>query len=280
MFRRETNNIFKTLQLITLLCIAVLAGACSKTGQPAPSNNSTASTLSAPSSAAPGGGEFEGIVAMKMDTGNQKEAIMTYFLKSQHTRIEMKLASNPEGQGVMLWDLQAGKMTTLIPSKKMYMTMDLKETAEGLKDAAKEMKKSGSEEVETKFPKLTATGKQETIAGYPCEHWLMGDEQNIDMCIAKGLGYFGMGGQMGGGGSLKNLIFNPKLLASAAAHPEWVKFLQGGAFPLKLTTMEDGKVKMTMEAARIERKSLDESLFTIPADYKELNMQNMMGGKK
>jgi len=279
MFRRRTADTFKTLLLITLLWIAVLAAACSKTGQPTSSDNSTASAPSAASSGARGGGEFEGTIAMKMETENQKGMEMTYFLKGQHTRIETKLPNLPDGSGVMLWDLQAGKMTTLIPARKMYMTMDLKESAESLKEAAKEMKKAKGEEEETKFPKLTPTGKQETVAGYKCEHWLMGEKQNIDMCVAKGLGYFGMGGQMGGSGSLKSLMFNPKLLAAAAAHPEWVKFLQGGAFPLKLTTMEDGKAKMTMEATKIERKALDDSLFTIPPGYKELNMPNLTGGK-
>jgi hypothetical protein len=179
----------------------------------------------------------------------------------------------------MLWNLEDAKMTTLIPSRKMYMTIDMKEAAESMKDAGKDLKKSQAEE-EKKFSKLTDTGKQETIAGYTCEHWLLGDNQNLDMCIAKGLGYFGMGGQGGGGlGALKNLAFSPKLLAEAAAHPEWVKFLEGGAFPLKVTSTEDGKVKMNMEATKIEKKSLDDSLFAVPPDYKEFSMGNMNGGK-
>ena len=155
------------------------------------------------------------------------------------------------------------------------MTMDLQKSAEALRESSKAI---GSEQ--EKFPALTRTGKQETIAGYTCEHWLMGDKQEIDMCVAKGLGYFGMGGQSGGGlGTFRNFAFSPKMLAEAAAHPEWVKLLEGGAFPLKLTTMEDGKVKMSMEATRIEKKPLDDSLFVIPSDYKELSMPNMPGGK-
>ena len=147
-----------------------------------------------------------------------------------------------------------------------------------MKAAAEDMKKMktahGQEDPE--FPKLTATGKTETIAGYTCEHWLMGEEQDVDMCVAKGLGYFGMGGQSSGGmGSWKNLVFSPKMLAEAAAHPEWVKFLNGGAFPLKLSVMQDGKATMTMEATRIEKKSLDDSLFVIPTDYKAINMPNL-----
>jgi len=266
MFRPTTNHAFNWFLSIALLCIAVLAVSCTKTAQQ--TNSSTASSSSVGSSAA---GDFEGMIAMKMEGEDQKGAEMTYFLKGRHTRIETKVANLPEGSAVMLWDLEGAKVTTLMPSRKMYMTMDMKAAAEDLK----EMKKSQGKE-EAEFPKLTPTGKQETIAGYTCEHWLMGDKQDIDMCVAKGLGYFGMGGQSGGGlGSLKNLAFSPKLLAEAAARPEWVKFLEGGAFPWKLTAIEDGKVKMTIEATKVEKKALDDSLFAIPPDYKEFSMPNM-----
>ena len=106
---------------------------------------------------------------------------------------------------------------------------------------------------------------------------LTGEKQNMDICIAKGLGYFGMGGQ-GGSGSLKSLAFSPKMLAEAASHPEWVKFLEGGAFPLKMTSTDNGKVTMNMEATKIEKKSLDDSLFVVPPDYKEFNVGNFGGG--
>src|SRR5712692_2899681 len=183
MFRREKNHPFNALLSTTLLCVAVLAAACTKSAQP--SDNSTAS---APSAASSSGGDFEGLITMKMETEVQKGMEMTYFLKGRHTRIETNVPNVPEAHAVMLWDLEGAKITTLMPSRKTYITMDLKEAAKGMKEAAKEMKKSRGEEEETKFPKLTETGKQETIAGYTCEHWLMGDQQNLDMCVAKGLG--------------------------------------------------------------------------------------------
>src|SRR5207249_12066595 len=68
--------------------------------------------------------------------------------KGRHTRIETKVANLPEGSAVMLWDLEGAKVTTLMPSRKMYMTMDMKTAAEDLK----EMKKSQGKE-ETEFPK-------------------------------------------------------------------------------------------------------------------------------
>lgn len=271
MYYRNEPRAFQSLLSLALLAVVLMSASCAKTDQP--SNSSTGT----PAPAARSAGDFEGTIAMKIETENQKEARMTYFLKGKQTRIETKMTDSPEGQAVMLFDLEGGKMTTLMPSRKMYMTVDTKAAAESMKEAAKEMKKSGGEEP-TEFPKLTPTGRQETIAGYSCEHWLMGEKQDLDMCVAKGLGYFGMGGQGRGGlGLLKDFAFSPKLLAAAAAHPEWVKFLEGGAFPLKITSTHEGQVKMNMEATRIERKPLEDSLFVIPADYKELSMPTMPG---
>ncbi|HWP46070.1 MAG TPA: DUF4412 domain-containing protein [Candidatus Limnocylindrales bacterium] len=279
MFQRRIFNLVGIVLGMILWSSTTLTLVYSGNEQPAPSNHSTTSTASTASPVAQGSGEFEGVITMKMNVENRKETMeMIYFLKDRHIRIETKAANTPEGQAVMLWDLEAAKMTTLIPSKQMYMTLDLKETVESLKGVTKDKEPATEEPI--KFPKLTPTGKQETIAGYPCEHWLMGDQQEIDICVAKGLGYFGMGNPMGRGGNLlKNLIFDPKLLTAAAAHPEWVKFLQGGAFPLKLTKQEDGKTRMTLEVTKIERKSLSDALFTVPPGYKEFNMQNIMGNK-
>ncbi len=281
MFQRRISDLVRIFLGMILWSSMTLTLVYSRNEQPAPSNHSTTSTALTASPVAQGSGEFEGVITMnmKIDIENRKETMeMTYFLKDRHIRIETKAANTPEGQAVMLWDLEAAKITTLIPSKQMYMTLDLKETAESLKGVAKDKKPATEEPI--KFPKLMPTGKQETIAGYPCEHWLMGDQQETDICVAKGLGYFGMGSPMErGGDSLKNLIFDPKLLTVAAAHPEWVKFLQGGAFPLKLTKQENGKTKMTLEVTKIERKSLSDALFTIPPGYKEFNMQNILGNK-
>lgn len=275
MSQQCTSRLFKSPLLISLLFIASLLGGCHHGGE-----SSSDSAAGTPTAKLSSGGSFEGTIEMKMEGEDKKGAEMTYFLKGGHTRIEVKSPENLEGQAVMLWDLENAKMITLIPSKKMYMSIDMKEAAESMKDVTKNMKKNQGEE-ESKFPTLTDTGKTETIAGYTCEHWLMGDKQNIDMCVAKGLGYFGMGGQGGGGfSSLKNLAFSPKMLAEAATHPEWVKFLEGGAFPLKMTSTEDGKVKMNMEATRIEKRSLNDSLFAVPPDYKELSMGNLTGGGK
>lgn len=265
-----------TVRLFIALMIAMMfTGACKSGQQPdagSPSTSSTSAVTSAVKHAIEGAGEFEGVVEMKLDTPDRQQSMaMTFYLKGERTRMETNLGDIPEAQAVMLLDMSKGEMTTLIPQQKMYMTINLEE----MRKAAEGMGATDEENKEPKFAKLTATGKTETIAGYQCEHWLMGDNQEIDMCVAKGLGYFGMGDKLGGFGSMKNLVFSPKMLAAAAAHPEWVKFLSGGAFPLKITMNEGGKVTMSMEATKIERKQLDNGLFSVPADYKKLSVPAM-----
>jgi len=268
---RHHIGLIKGLLSSILLTTLPVVSSCSKGAEQPKNGNGPA-----PAATSSSGGDFEGTIAMRMEGEDKKTMQMTYFLKGKQTRIETAVPDSPEGSAVMLWDNDGGKITTLMPSRKIYITVDMKQAAEDIKG----MRKSHSKE-DTEFPKLTRTGKQETIAGHTCEHWLMGDEQELDVCIAKGLGYFGMGGKTAEGlGSWNDLVFGPKMLARAAAHPDWAQFLEGGAFPLKLTAMSDGKVMMTMEATSIERKALDNSIFAIPPDYKEMNMPGMPAGKR
>jgi len=199
---------------------------------------------------------------MTMNTGSPQAPLiqMSYYLKGDHARIESKAGDRPEMANTMIMDLQAGKMTTLMPSQKSYITTDFKQ----MREAAGQ---SGS----LTFPKLTATGKKETVAGYQCEHYLVGDDEEIDMCVAKGLGYFGMGGA-GRTGGFGSFLFSPEMKAEAAANPEWSRLLEGGAFPLKVTNAKGGQTTMSSEVTSVERKKLDDSLFTVPPDYKEMKM--------
>jgi hypothetical protein len=265
--KRHSSPFIKGTFLTISLSSLLFALSCSKNTETVNNNSQTPTATSSSS------GDFEGTIAINVKGDDNRNMQMTYFLKGKQTRIETAVPDAPEGSAVMLWDNEGGKITTLMPSRKIYMTVDMKQAA----DDIKETKKSHGEE-DTEFPKLTRTGRQETIAGHVCEHWLMGDKQELDLCIAKGLGYFGMGGKTGGGlGSWNDLVFGPKMLARAASHPEWAQFLEGGAFPLKLTAVSDGKVMMSMEATRIERKPLDSSIFSIPPDYKEMNVPNVPG---
>jgi hypothetical protein len=239
------------------LAAAVLACGCRHAPPPSESGSPA-------SGQAASGGDFEGVIQMTM-TLPQGKADATYYLKPGHARIETKLPQVPGSETVMLWDIPTGKMTALMVTQKLYRTVDMSDAT------------SGAGNNQPAPPKLTDTGKQETVAGYPCEHWLVGASQDmdIDMCIAKGLGSFG-GGPMGQG-PLGNL-FSKKSGPDLASNPELAKLIEGGAFPLKTSMSSNGKTSFSMEATSINRQKVDDSKFSVPADYKEFKIPSLPGG--
>jgi uncharacterized protein DUF4412 len=234
-----------------LLLIATFGAACSG------ANRNSAS----------GGGVFEGEITSKTFVKDQTMETL-YAIKGSRNRIETHFSQRAEQPGVMessvtLMDLSSGTTTMLFPKTKTYMTMNWGEMAEEITEGAGKVSPID-------FPKVTSTGKTETIAGITCEHWLFDDK--TDICMAKGLGYFGGGGSGGILDKLKNFAVRDKF---KAANPEFAKFVEGGAFPLKMTSVEFGQSKAVMEVTRVERKSLDDSLFTVPADYKKTEIPGM-----
>jgi len=264
----------KTVPLLSFLLITSFGVACSGAKQNSASDSASVSSASSSSSSAPGasgGGAFEGAITAKMFTGDQPMEIR-YAIKGARTRVETQLSQGSAQMGVMLMDMSSSTQTMLIPQTKTYMTMNWGEIAEKM---AKGNDASGD------FPKVTSTGKTETVAGFTCQYWIVGDEQNTEVCLAKGLGYFGGGGQSGGVfDKLKSLAMGDKMKAQLAANPEFAKFVEGGAFPLKVAQIENGQSKTVMEVTSVERKSLNDSLFTVPADYKKMEIPGMPTGKK
>lgn len=207
---------------------------------------------------------FEGTIVTKMYVDGKPGRAMTSRFKGNKSRIEMEGGT---GGGFMLMEAGKGVMITVMPAQKVYMTMDLTAGAEALGAT----KKPG--ERPAKPPQVTRTGKTETIAGYQCEHVLMKSEngQEADICVAKGLGYFG-GSGLGAGGQR----------GGNAVPMEYRDLLVGfkdGFQPLKIEKIEGGKREVMLQVTSIERKSQAAADFEIPAGYKELNMSEMMKGR-
>ncbi len=266
----------KTIFSFALLCSALLVAACSGAKQDSASNSPTSSTAPASSAASSGAGAFEGAITANLFADAQPME-MKYWIKGSRSRIETNLSRGGREMGAMLLDVSSGTQTMLIPQTKTYMTMNWGTDGGGLKEMAEKMGKAADDQP---F-KATSTGKTETIAGFTCEHWLMGERQDTDVCLAKGLGFFGGGGQSGGiFDKLKNLAMGEKMKAQLDANPEFAKFVEGGAFPLKISQIENGQTKTVMEVTSVERKPLDDSLFTVPPDYKKMEIPGMPAGRK
>lgn len=188
---------------------------------------------------------FQGVITFQMNVGQAGPSIMRYSVKGPNVRMDMAAP----GQNIFtLFNSTTRIIQIVIPMQQMYMERAADPQA-------------GADSASRGTRKIVWTGRRETVAGYECEHALVPEDDgtNTDVCLAKGLGTFvqmngrgrGRGGPQGGG---------------------WEGYL-GNDFPLKV--QQGGRTMM--EATKIEKKTLDASVFTIPDGYRKMNMG--MGGR-
>jgi hypothetical protein len=106
--------------------------------------------------------------------------------------------------------------------------------------------------------KITKAGS-EVIAGVPCDDYVGTDakgEKQSTSCLAHGMGNF-----------LQFDMNNPMMRQMASRVSGLSGAMSGGGFPLKFAK---GNGETTMLATKVEKKSLDASLFTVPADYHQM----------
>jgi hypothetical protein len=196
---------------------------------------------------------FEGRITAEMSRGDDEPAAPVVILtKGAKTRMDMTANGMPM---YMIMDSDAQTVTSVIPSQRMFMRMDL--NMAGMANDASEP-----------APKITRTGRRETIAGHACEHVLFDtpDGDQMDICAARGLGFFmsGRGGPFGGG-------------AVPAGYEQLMKEFKEGFFPLRIETVEDGKRTTMMLVKTIETQKLAATEFEPPAGFQEMKMPGMPG---
>jgi hypothetical protein len=185
--------------------------------------------------------KFEGTITMTLSSP-QGPMDVTFMFKGDRTRADMGM------MGASMYMLHDASMTVMVlPSQRMYM------------EAPQMQMDQMKADVDTKAADFKMTGKKEKIAGYECEHGIVTASNGVqtDVCLAKGLGTFMMPmGPMGG----------------RSAPQAWQKL--GEYFPLKVQQV--GSSDVSVIATRIERKSLEESLFELPSDFQKMDLGRMM----
>ncbi len=207
---------------------------------------------------APAAAQFEGSVSYVVGA---KQTPMTQTYKSGMVRTDF---AGARGSGAMIMDMNTRTMKMVMPEQKMYMSMDLNQKMEGMDHGPR------------KPPKITDTGKTETIAGKECSIYRFAKEEGkpdtMEMCVAKGMGFFmAARSPMGRGGD------DDADMSALSANPELMKVYKDGFFPLRISKIDGANLKNTMLATKIEAKSVDASLFQVPADYTEMKMPAGMG---
>jgi hypothetical protein len=202
---------------------------------------------------------FQGTVAYSMQM-NDMNIDMVHHVKGGKVRQEM---SGVPGMGdmIVLLDMNTMQMNMLMPAQKAYMSMDLNAMANA---------QLGQNEMET--PDVTRTGEMETVAGHQCENVrIVMKEGTVNMCVASDLGYYFMGGGAGGGRN----VASPAAGMSEEMQEKIREMFSDGFFPLRMTMSQNGQ-NIRMTATSIQKKSVSDDLFVIPAGYTK--MPGMGGG--
>jgi hypothetical protein len=235
-----------------------------------------------PAASAGGGGlfsfldsSFEGDVTMSVTakTGSKGGPKTVVFqLKSPKVRIDVGAdgaADNPmlaQG-GAAIIDPPAKKAYLLVLAQKKAIVLDFDKAKGGLK-LPKMPGLPGAPSAPAgpppDPPKVEKTGKKETIAGYQCELWKITSKTGrADACLAEGIKWIDLG-DLG--------VQSPEFAAVAAVS-------DFNHFPLRVVSFDAQNVEQNrMEATKIEKKKLDDTIFTVPADFQVVDLAAMLGG--
>ena len=184
------------------------------------------------------GSGFEGEITMHMARAGAPEEDMVVKAKGDKMRIDT-------GANYLLYDPATNKMTMVSPAQKSVMDLDFS--------------KAGAPQANTTGDTATIdkSGKHETIAGIDCEDWTARDPsgKKSEVCIAQGIAFFDMGSMKGGSSSIGKEMRDKKL------------------FPLRSVEYDAaGKELSRMQVTKVEKKSIDDSEFTVPKDYTKAAM--------
>lgn len=194
-----------------------------------------------------GAQSFEGAITMNVTDARGRGMDVSYLVKDGRIRMDFS-QGGPGEAGAMIFIPAERRMLVLVAEQRMYMEQTVPTPADvGARGG------SGKATIER-------TGRTETIAGYQCEHILVTDNGKTgDVCVAKGLGTWMMpsaGGPRGG----------------RQGANQWEGALGAEGFPLKV---QEGD-KVVMSVSKIEKKSLDASLFEAPAGFTKMDISGLM----
>ena len=168
-------------------------------------------------------------------------------------------------------DSDAKKADLVIDNQKEVVEIDLNKIGDQVKSiqGPKATTKPGTPEPPKYPPKITKTGKTDTVAGYSCEIWDIqntepGDKSKADVCVAQqGVSWFHI-----------------PMTGAPAEYAALGELADGSHFPLRIVaTAKDGVTEAgRVEVTKIDKKTLDPNLFVPPPTYKVVDIQTAMQG--
>lgn len=206
--------------------------------------------------------DFEGKVHFKITAEKGAPKDMDYSLKNGLARIDVQ---TKETTASVIMDHPKQEVTILMPEQKMYLVQSIAGKGGATATAA----------VDAANPSFEKTGVTEKILGYACEKYLVKSNDGItELWATEELGAF-LGFGPGGGG-----MMGGRRGGGSAAPQAWESALAGkNFFPLRVVSQNSsGKETTRIEATAVEKKTLPDTDFTPPADFKKFDLGAMMRG--
>lgn len=199
-------------------------------------------TLMVLSSATSWAQDFNGVITVK-EVHRANVVKQKMYIKGDKVRIETYLPNDENAlKGVKLIDLASGKVTALIPARKLYLDMPSRENNRPLS------------------VNVDKSNEKKAVLGKDCQKVTVSSAQKrskIEYWINSG--NFSFYGKML---SVLNKNENTMLFF------EKIEGLSTGAMPLKMVEMRmDDTVISTWEVTKIQEEDVDDSMFVVPDDY-------------
>jgi len=211
--------------------------------------------------------QFEGTIDMKValnDAGTSQVMYYTMSIKKNLMSTTVRSGGESAGKGKFIFRGDRDVLWIVSDEDKSYTELSMKDTRVRNKPGTAG-KRDGSKS------KIKKTGKTELILGYPCEEIVIEEGKNVTRLwgTSKLGNIYGdmmkSFGDIGGG-------------AGSEGKHEWEEELALlKLFPLKIISMESGKITQTQEVTGINPKTIPASMFELSKDYKEQTIDPEMG---
>ncbi len=262
-----------SLAAVVVASISCLATGCNKLGTKA--GDAGADGASDPAAAASLAflNGFEGEIDAFMKDSSKPGAQpvpLAVLIKTGKAKIELpetvtKGAGNMLGEkAYAIYDSGGKKLTVVSDSKKEAIVLDLNssgKTFSGMSPPGA----PGHPGAPATPTKVTKTGKTDTVAGYKCEYWdITSDHKEGTVCV---------------GDDGPSWLSIP--MTGIPTERAWMlELMDGKHFPLRfIAYAKDGTTEENrIEITKIDKKSVADTEFQVPAGYKTIDLEKMMQG--